>query len=840
MAELPRPFNGRRFESGIGSLDAYDQTVTPIVELLKNMPAQSAPASVQDPVAARFIAPTVPTLQQEYEDRRDTYRGILGDPAEQRKMTQAQMLFDIANTALAFSTAGSRPGMSPAERLAEAAVETQLFPKVGARAQAAQEQKQKFDLAALQSAETSLAAKQKAAADIRKAELKQGSEYEGEIVELPDGQQIPFNVKDPSERVSRNFLIQRYPEAKIFKVGTKPTGKTAKATLAYLMNRETRLPAGQGVYDLNDPKQLKEYQKLAVDPANIIATESSFTQQLTAVPDPTQSKALGLTRPIVVKRPDGSTIRFEQGPIQPDQVTERLIRDQHGDAITTASAAEKLMADPFKLETIALNNDVVLEDGTKLNAGEKTLTADLARKVIEQYPNQVTTTGSFISAGDYFRKHGFTPKETSEMSEIDRRHVLGLPSQQLTDVEFEKLYKMPRATFEALSSDDKLRVYGAPSVLTKEDVLRFGIPSVEEYQRIYNSLDDDQKLRLVTGDLDLHSVAGQLISVSPTGEATVIAGTKDPASFNSNEQFSFIIDPQNLAFYSRGNESLAGLTGDALEQARLRMNRMESFITAYAEDSLEVGGVTTKRNLPVPVQQAVIARLENDDSYVSPVRIDALKILNEEGMMRYGGRGHAEEDIPNQERIITGEYDLAASTGWVSGLKRLSNFVASAYQELAGGTGTFFEDVRGADAQLQALGNATKTFLTSTRDRRVLAQDLNEFEKQIVRPEASRSDAQAREKLKTNRNILAIQKQHIKNILASPSLYKDTSVNTARKALFDVVHLIDEHNRAIALYDAHLSGVSISQATQASDPAQSMSQTIRNLEALGILDTSGR
>tara|TARA_Y100001937_G_scaffold95302_1_gene129405 strand:+ start:364 stop:2739 length:2376 start_codon:yes stop_codon:yes gene_type:complete len=784
--------------------------------------------------------PAVPTLQQEFKDRRDTYRGILGDPAEQRKMTQAQMLFDIANTALAFSTAGSRPGMSPAERLAEAAVETQLFPKVGARAQAAQEQKQKFDLAALQSAETSLAAKQKAAADIRKAELKQGSEYEGEIVELPDGQQIPFNVKDPSERVSRNFLIQRYPEAKIFKVGTKPTGKTAKATLAYLMNRETRLPAGQGVYDLNDPKQLKEYQKLAVDPANIIATESSFTQQLTAVPDPTQSKALGLTRPIVVKRPDGSTIRFEQGPIQPDQVTERLIRDQHGDAITTASAAEKLMADPFKLETIALNNDVVLEDGTKLNAGEKTLTADLARKVIEQYPNQVTTTGSFISAGDYFRKHGFTPKETSEMSEIDRRHVLGLPSQQLTDVEFEKLYKMPRATFEALSSDDKLRVYGAPSVLTKEDVLRFGIPSVEEYQRIYNSLDDDQKLRLVTGDLDLHSVAGQLISVSPTGEATVIAGTKDPASFNSNEQFSFIIDPQNLAFYSRGNESLAGLTGDALEQARLRMNRMESFITAYAEDSLEVGGVTTKRNLPVPVQQAVIARLENDDSYVSPVRIDALKILNEEGMMRYGGRGHAEEDIPNQERIITGEYDLAASTGWVSGLKRLSNFVASAYQELAGGTGTFFEDVRGADAQLQALGNATKTFLTSTRDRRVLAQDLNEFEKQIVRPEASRSDAQAREKLKTNRNILAIQKQHIKNILASPSLYKDTSVNTARKALFDVVHLIDEHNRAIALYDAHLSGVSISQATQASDPAQSMSQTIRNLEALGILDTSGR
>jgi len=200
MAELPRPFNGRRFESGIGSLDAYDQTVTPIVELLKNMPAQSAPASVQDPVAARFIAPTVPTLQQEYEDRRDTYRGILGDPAEQRKMTQAQMLFDIANTALAFSTAGSRPGMSPAERLAEAAVETKLFPTIAARTAAQKEQQQKFDLAALQSAETSLAAKEKAAADYREALLKKKPQtvtVDGQVVDItdPNNPRVIFGTK---------------------------------------------------------------------------------------------------------------------------------------------------------------------------------------------------------------------------------------------------------------------------------------------------------------------------------------------------------------------------------------------------------------------------------------------------------------------------------------------------------------------------------------------------------------------------------------------------------------------------------------------------------------------
>jgi len=44
------------------------------------------------------------------------------------------MLFDVAGTALAFATPGSTQ-MSPAQRLAEAATETQLFDKIGARAQ---------------------------------------------------------------------------------------------------------------------------------------------------------------------------------------------------------------------------------------------------------------------------------------------------------------------------------------------------------------------------------------------------------------------------------------------------------------------------------------------------------------------------------------------------------------------------------------------------------------------------------------------------------------------------------------------------------------------------------
>ncbi len=110
---------------GIGSLAAYDELISPMVlqsQLLgtadylrgvnerQAQQAASQPQSIQDPAAAALM--NTPTLREEFDERRETYRGILGDPEEQRKMTQAQMLFDIANTALAFSTAGSRPGMS--------------------------------------------------------------------------------------------------------------------------------------------------------------------------------------------------------------------------------------------------------------------------------------------------------------------------------------------------------------------------------------------------------------------------------------------------------------------------------------------------------------------------------------------------------------------------------------------------------------------------------------------------------------------------------------------------------------------------------------------------------
>jgi hypothetical protein len=124
-------------------------------------------------------------LQTAYEGRLPLYQSIIGDPTaqleEQKNLTQAQMLFDIAGTALAYAAPmpGERPGMSPAERLAMATTQTKLLPTIGARAQqqldtkkAATAAEQKMKLGALGAAEADVTAQAKAKAEAALAKQK--------------------------------------------------------------------------------------------------------------------------------------------------------------------------------------------------------------------------------------------------------------------------------------------------------------------------------------------------------------------------------------------------------------------------------------------------------------------------------------------------------------------------------------------------------------------------------------------------------------------------------------------------------------------------------------------
>jgi hypothetical protein len=146
-----------------------------------NQPVQYyAPGGPVKPVVAE-----AGRLGELYEQKLPLYQGIIGDQsaslADQKRLTQAQMLFDLASTGLAFAAPmqGERSGLSPAERLAMAAQQTQLPEKIGARAQqqlereqAATAQQQQMKLAALGAAETGLASEVKAARDLQLSELE--------------------------------------------------------------------------------------------------------------------------------------------------------------------------------------------------------------------------------------------------------------------------------------------------------------------------------------------------------------------------------------------------------------------------------------------------------------------------------------------------------------------------------------------------------------------------------------------------------------------------------------------------------------------------------------------
>ena len=147
-------------------------------------------------------------LQQEYELNKNFYGQLIDKDAQtralqgQQDLTQAQMLFDLANTGLAIAAPGPRT-MSVAEKLAYAAQQTELFPRIGARAaelgkfkQAQDQESRQYDLAAAQGAMGMRDFREKARIEAKnaKTEVKATSPFvTTKPVEI-DGNMFPENT----------------------------------------------------------------------------------------------------------------------------------------------------------------------------------------------------------------------------------------------------------------------------------------------------------------------------------------------------------------------------------------------------------------------------------------------------------------------------------------------------------------------------------------------------------------------------------------------------------------------------------------------------------------------
>jgi len=158
--------------------------------------------------------PRMTRIQELMPEYRSLYGDLLGgtpaeDLAEQRRLTQAQALFDIAQAGFAFAQPGSRR-QSPVSRLGEAITETQLFPKIGARAaelkgfEREQERQQRaLDLSALQGAMGQ--AESERAADAARAAERRKFGYDYLLEQLKAGRKI-----DPRDVLTDEDLRQKY------------------------------------------------------------------------------------------------------------------------------------------------------------------------------------------------------------------------------------------------------------------------------------------------------------------------------------------------------------------------------------------------------------------------------------------------------------------------------------------------------------------------------------------------------------------------------------------------------------------------------------------------------
>ena len=260
-------------------------------------------------------------LQQDYDMQRNFYGQLIDKDAQskalqsQQDMTKAQMFFDLANTGLAIAAPGPRT-MSVAEKLAYAAQQTELFPKIGARAaelgkfkQDQDKESRQFDLAAAQGAmgeRSARKAHERALAVAIAKDKATGTKFKPMKLVIPGVKPLFFNGESPEEVASARQIADEWSAANpeggspaIFTVGTEPTDNPVAAVFKEIRDNNTGEVVG--TVDINT-----EAGKKAVQNAASLNQTVYNTGTYTQTKPETGTKSVTVNRDITIR---GTTIR---------------------------------------------------------------------------------------------------------------------------------------------------------------------------------------------------------------------------------------------------------------------------------------------------------------------------------------------------------------------------------------------------------------------------------------------------------------------------------------------------------------------------------------------------
>jgi hypothetical protein len=437
---------------------------------------------------------------------------------QQKRMTKAQMLFDIASTALAFAAPmeGERPGLSPAERLAMAARSTQLPEKIGARAQAqlqlekeSAKEERAIELAALQSAETKLAAEKASADSIALAKAKlEAKSGDLMVAQIPGEKNVYFYEQGANAKTVRDKVNEA--GGVIYKVSTEPAGSTKAFNVQFKDKKTGNLSP---IFDKNDPN-----------------FQANFNKWLGNNPGDWQEG-----KPITLK--------------EDEAVTDKDYFTKYGMDQKTFFALPKETRD--LLQGIPVYGEDYYRQTFKMSKAEYDALSGPEKKILAGLPA--------ITDKDFFVKFGFNKKEFEALSPENQAFLRGLPV--VTEKDFFSKFGMKREAFEALPLETRQYLQGLPVVTGKDYFQKFGMD-----QEAFNNLSGEFKNKLLglAPERDIKVINGEIHEVIEGKETRVIGGEKlgKPANIrkftiDGVEQVIDINDPNFDAFLKNFNKALA-------------------------------------------------------------------------------------------------------------------------------------------------------------------------------------------------------------------------------------------------------------------------------------------
>ena len=678
--------------------------------------------------------------------------------AEDRKdALQSDILFDIANTALAFASPmqGEKEGMSAAERLAMATQQTKLLPTISARAAASRKEAATSDQAA-------------------KTAALQGS-IGLETARL--------------ENVSKQQQLVTKGSIDLAKTAKEIAGKKAAATSAFgydktLQNQKYGLIEGidklkysENKKDIELKAKMEESLKF-VDEAidnnqSLIAHERDVEKlnltnlnNLEQIRDKgTIDKFIANEKNIVNKKIADNEVAVKRGQLLLNKTIEKnnVIQEK----VENNQASKRILLetrdrDLNTLTQLQKNANEKLKIAIEAKDVDSQITARAEKTVIDQRLNEIRTDEVDLKKLQSTRDQLVALKKVA----IEERNASVNEAQQaLAEKKLEELDK------------ELLKVRQDETQIKSRDQAR--LATKDKNENLYNQeklkLDEEknqitrannvanQKLEREKNTLESHKIGLEMFGKGDKGKSLSYMTIKFPDYANGSE------DP-----------------------------RMEASIVEYTQGYETIKGEKVKNKLPPFMKKAIIKRLEQ--GLESPVPLENLG-LNNVQMDKYGTPNEEPKELTS---IINGDVDLSQATGVLSSVARIGRWASGQASEFNFGEGNWFQETSVGGKQLNALAQVTERMIREAVNGRMDVQSLNRLQAELVRPSGTLTDRNALDQLRVTRDLIRKSRDEVNNIMENIGSFRDVDVTKARKTQMLTRSLDKEYSKAIENFEKNL------------------------------------